>query len=99
MPGGPTDPTAVMQAVQQSGYTWVSNHLLPATGSPATWLAVDTQNNWQLTTSAAVCLDQSTFESLRQGAQSGPFVIVAGSRFQLSRVVLQGVAWAVLEPA
>lgn len=98
LPGGPTDPDAVMQAVS-SGYTWVSNHLLPPSGSPPTWLEVDTSNAWQLTTSAATCLDQSTFEQLRQGSLSGRFVIVGGLRYQLSCVVVEGVARAVLEPA
>lgn len=82
-----------------SGYWWASNHLLPATGSPATWLDVDTANAWQLTISAATCLDQATFEQLRQGSLSGKHVIVGGLRFQLSRHVVEGVAWAILEPA
>ena len=95
MPGGPTDPTVPTQAIQ-AGATWVSNHL-SITGV-AQWLAVS-GDRWILSNAPAVCLDEDTFTKLRGATLRAPFVIVDGSRYQLDAVTVQGVTWAVLQPA
>lgn len=96
MPGGPTDPEVILNAIH-AGCGWSSNHLVVA--GVDQWPAVDGAR-WTLSTSPAVLLDLDTYTKLARGTLSrGGFVTVDGLRYQLDSVTVNGSAWAVLQPA